>query len=209
MLSLNESTGELFLYGVVGRYFYEDCFTSTEVIYALDRLGNKRAIVRLNSPGGMADEGIAIYNAIKRHKAGADTHIDALAASAASLIALAGETRTTSLGGRWMIHKSMMWAEGNDTNLLRAVAQCQAFDKSAVEIYSQYLAKNTDVMSLLEAETWYTGPEALAAGLSTATGGTSDAKPTVASWFRNAPAALVQQSGRSYSAYARAKLLTR
>jgi len=210
MLSVNTTTGELFLYGAVGASWFDDSFSSTEVIKALDSIGNKRAIVRINSPGGVADEGIAIYNAIKRHKAGADTHVDALAASAASIIALAGETRTTSLGGRWMIHRALTIDLGNATQLRKTADTLETYDRSLVEIYSQYLAQGTDVMALLEAETWYTGPEAIAAGLSTTTGGATDAKPTVASWFKNPPTALVQSAANAYPgvqhwAYARAK----
>lgn len=207
MLSVNQSTGEIFLYGAVGASWFEDSFSSTEVIQALDSIGSKRATIRINSPGGVADEGIAIYNAIKRHKAGADTHVDALAASAASVIALAGETRTTSLGARWMIHRALTIDLGNATQLRKTADTLETYDRSLVEIYSQYLSDGTDVMALLEAETWYTGPEAVAAGLSTSTGGASDAKPTVASWFKNPPASLVQQSAKSSSLYlAKAKL---
>lgn len=205
MLSVNQNTGELFLYGVVGNYYYEDCFTALEVIKALSMLGSKRAIVHINSPGGLADDGIAIYGALKRHSGGVDTHVDALAASAASVIALAGETRTTSLGARWMIHKALTFVEGNESALLKALAQVQSYDKSLVEVYSEYMNKGTDIMALMEAETWYTGPEAVEAGLSTANGGESNAKPMVASWFKNPPAALVQQASRSHGAYARAK----
>jgi ATP-dependent protease ClpP protease subunit len=210
MLSLNKSTGEIFLYGAVGASWYEDSFTSVEVIDALNDIGNKRAIVRINSPGGVADEGIAIYNAIKRHKAGADTHVDALAASAASVIALAGETRTTSAGARWMIHRALTIDMGNATQLRKTADTLETYDRSLVEIYSEYLPEGTDVMALLDAETWYTGPEAVAAGLSTSTGGKSDAKPTVASWFKNPPAALIQSAVKAYPgvqhwAYAKAK----
>lgn len=214
MLSVNQSTGELFLYGAVGAGFFDDAFSSMDVLKALDLIGNKRAIVRINSYGGVADEGIAIYNAIKRHKAGADTHVDALAASAASIIALAGENRTTAKGGRWMIHRALTIEIGNATQLRKTADTLETYDRSLVEIYKEYMPKGTDVMALLEAETWYTGPEAITAGLSTANGSDSDAKPAVASWFKNPPAALVQQSVRSHKAYARAKafgtqLLTR
>jgi ATP-dependent protease ClpP protease subunit len=214
MISVNQKTGELFLYGAVGASWFEDSFSSVEVIDALDQIGDKRAIVRINSPGGVADEGIAIYNALKRHKAGVDTHVDALAASAASVIALAGDTRTTSAGARWMIHRALTIDIGNATQLRKTADTLETYDRSLVEIYSQYMASGTDVMALLDAETWYTGPEAVAAGLSTATGGATQARATMASWFKNPPAALVQQASKSRGAYARAKafgtnLLTR
>lgn len=209
MLSVNTTTGELFLYGAVGASWFDDSFSSTEVIKALDSIGNKRAIVRINSPGGVADEGIAIYNAIKRHKAGADTHVDALAASAASVIALAGETRLASAGSRFMIHRALTMDLGNATQLRKTADTLETYDMSLIEIYSQYLPEGTDVMSLLEAETWYTGPEAVAAGLLTATGGATQARATMASWFKNPPAALVQSARRSHCAYAKAKAFQR
>lgn len=128
MLSVNTTTGELFLYGAVGASWFDDSFSSTEVIKALDSIGNKRAIVRINSPGGVADEGIAIYNAIKRHKAGADTHVDALAASAASVIALAGETRLASAGSRFMIHRALTMDLGNATQLRKTADTLETYD---------------------------------------------------------------------------------
>jgi hypothetical protein len=209
MLTVNQSTGELFLYGAVGASWFEDSFTSMEVIEALASIGKKRAIVRINSPGGVADEGIAIYNALKRHKPGVDTHVDALAASAASVIALAGETRTTSTGGRWMIHRALTIDLGNATQLRKTADTLETYDRSLVEIYSEYMPAETNVMALLDAETWYTGPEAVAAGLSTATGGATQAKATLASWFKNPPASLVQTAVRKERGpYVRAKCLT-
>lgn len=207
MLSVNQKTGELFLYGVVGNYMYEDSFSANEVIDALATIGNKKVIVHINSPGGLADEGISIYNALKRHAAGVDTHVDALAASAASVIALAGNTRTTATGARWMIHRSLTWAQGNVNDLQKAISQCQSYDKSLLEIYSEYMPDGTDIESLMDAETWYTGPEAVAAGLSTSTGAATQAKAAMAAWFKNPPAAFVQQSSLRGS-LARAKLFS-
>ena len=80
---------------------------------ALESLDGGRATVRINSPGGSADEGIAIYNTLKRYAGGVDTINEALAASAASVIFLAGETRTMSAGSRLMIHRALTIEIGN------------------------------------------------------------------------------------------------
>jgi hypothetical protein len=107
MLQVNNKTNELLIYDVIGEDWFGGGITAKNVIAALDEFGGKRVTVRINSPGGVADEGIAIYNALKRYEGRVDTVIDSIAASAASVIALAGEKRTTSEGGRWMIHRAM------------------------------------------------------------------------------------------------------
>jgi ATP-dependent protease ClpP protease subunit len=116
--------------------------------------------------------------------------VAALAASAASVIALAGETRTTSAGGRWMIHRAMAIAIGNADEMRKTVDVLETYDRSLVEIYSQYMG-DANVLDLMSAETWYTADEAIAAGLSTGKAAESGAKAKVASWFRNAPACLL------------------
>lgn len=194
MLNVNLTTGEIYLYGVVGGGFWEDGFTEADVIEALGKIGNTKAVVRINSPGGSADQGISIYNALRRHKAGVDTVVDSLAASAASVIALAGESRTSSIGSRWMIHQALTLDIGNADQLRKTAGILDKYDESIVEIYSKYLPAGTDALALMKAETWYTANEAKASGLATAVDGESDAKPTVASWFRNPPKSLVQQS---------------
>lgn len=200
MLSVNAKSGEVYLYGVVGGGMFEDGFTESDVLKALSDLGNKRATVRINSPGGSADQGISIYNALKRHKYGVDTVVDSLAASAASVIALAGEKRTSSIGSRWMIHRAMTFEVGNANRMRKTADVLEKYDDSLIEIYSQYMAAD-DIKSLLEAETWYTADEAMQAGLATEVDGKTDAKPAIAAWFENPPDDLVEQAVKNtYSA---------
>lgn len=210
MLTVNQKTGEIFLYGVVGDGMGDDSFSSLDVIDALASLGSKRASIRINSPGGVADEGIAIYNAIKRHKGGADTFVDALAASAASVIALAGENRTTSPGARWMIHRAMTLDAGNATQLRKTADTLEMYDRSLVEIYSQYSPAGIDIMEMLDAETWFTGPESVSIGFSTKIGVPTGQKAAMASWFTNAPENMESCTEskpfkKSYCAFVKAK----
>jgi len=188
MLTVNNKTSEIFIYDTIGEDWFGGGVTAKAVIDALDMLDGKRALVRINSPGGIADEGIAIYNALKRYDGGVDTVVDSLAASAASVIALAGETRTTSAGGRWMIHRAMGLAIGNAPEMTKTAEILAKYDQSLVQIYSEYMPAGTDIMALLAAETWYTAEEAIAAGLSTGKAqDAADAKPVNARWFKNAP----------------------
>lgn len=192
MLKVNAKTGEIYIYDVIGADWFGGGITAGNVISALDELKGKPAIVRINSPGGIADEGIAIYNALKRYEGGVTTIVDALAASAASVIALAGTTRETSQGGRWMIHRAMSLAIGNAEDMSKAAGVLTKYDESLVEIYSEYMDAS-NIMDLLTAETWYTADEAVSAGLSTGRGDSSEAEPMVAAWFKNAPAAILNK----------------
>jgi ATP-dependent protease ClpP protease subunit len=187
MLKVNAKTSEIFIYDVIGKDFYGGGVDAKQVVEALDSLNGKRATVRINSPGGVADEGIAIFNALKRYHGGVDTIVDSLAASAASVVALAGESRLTAPGARWMIHRAMTVAIGNSEDLTKAAETLATYDQSLVEIYSKYMPSDTDILALMSAETWYTASEAIDIGLSNGTVEPVSASPMNAAWFHKAP----------------------
>ena len=207
-IRIDKNSGELFLYGVVGEMWDGEGFGTSEVLDALAALGGKRAIVRINSPGGYASDGVAIYNALKRYSGGVDTIVDSIAASAASIIALAGEKRITARGGRWMIHRAMCLAMGNVTDMQHAIDALSNCDQSLIDIYQTCMPGTPEeIRGLMEAETWYTGETAMAAGLSTAIGDQTNAKPKIAAWFKNTPQALLSQvHNRGVRDAAKAKL---
>lgn len=190
MLSVNEKTKTIYLYDVIGQNWFGEGVSSGGVIEALNQFDGERVTVRINSPGGVVDEGIAIYTALREHSGGVDTIVDALAASIASIIALAGESRTTAKGARWMIHRASTIAMGNANDMRKIVDVLEKHDESILSIYEDYLAEDKDAIAkLLDAETWYTADEAIAAGLSTGMTSKSSEKPTPAAWFRNPPKA--------------------
>lgn len=189
MLKVNASLGEIYIYDTIGKDWYGGGVDAKQVIDALDGLGGKRAIVRINSPGGTADEGIAIFNALKRYHGGVDTIVDALAASAASVIALAGENRLTAPGARWMIHRAMTVSVGNAEDMRKAADTLQKYDESLVEIYAQYIPQDpSKIMDMLTAETWFSASDAVEVGLSNGTvAEVVDTAPMNAAWFTKAP----------------------
>jgi ATP-dependent Clp protease, protease subunit len=194
---IDRETKEIYVYGPIGGSFWEDGITAELMVAALSQMGDSRVTIRINSPGGVADEGIAIYNALRRHKGGVDTVIDSVAASAASIIALAGEKRTTAKGGKWMIHRALTFAIGNYSEMLKVANTLKKYDESLVEIYGEYMdADASEIESLMDEETWYTGSEAIAAGLGTADDLELDAapEPAVASWYKHAPEAIAASS---------------
>lgn len=138
---------------------------AAEFVRDLSRLEAKTINVHINSPGGDVFEAWAIYQAIRSHKARIVVHIDGLAASAASVIALAGDEIRMARGAFFMIHRPYVMAIG-DADGLRETADLLL--KAEGEIESLYVDKSNlslvEVRAAMAEETWYSPTEAKAAG---------------------------------------------
>jgi len=133
--------------------------------------------LQINSPGGSAWDGYAIYNAIKAHPATVTVHIVGIAASAASFIAMAGDEIVAYRPSEMMIHDASgyvdIWGGYNSTELGRLVDELTqlkaALDQTSDEIAAIYAAKaggtTAEWRALMTQTTWYTPDTALAAGL--------------------------------------------
>jgi ATP-dependent Clp endopeptidase proteolytic subunit ClpP len=126
--------------------------------------------VHINSPGGSVTDGIAIYNLLKNHSATVNVIVDGLAASMASVIAMAGDTITIPENALMMIHNPRGGASG-DANGLRKTAEI--LDKMKAAMTTAYANKtgkdSLEISALMDDETWMTGREALAMGFATQT----------------------------------------
>jgi len=136
------------------------------MIAQLNEISTKTINVRINSPGGAVFEAIAIYNALVSHSATINVYVDALAASAASVVAMAGDKITMMVGSQMMIHDAMGIEIGNAAEL-RAYAEF--LDKQSDNIASIYSAKTggdpADLRALMLKETWLFANEAVDLGL--------------------------------------------
>lgn len=189
MLKVNKKTGEIFLYGVIGPEDMGGDIDEMDFINALESLEGKRAHLRINSPGGHVDHGVSMYNAAKRYEGGVDVTNDSLAASIASVIAMAGEKRNTSDGARWMIHRARGGIMGTASQIRQYLDRLDSYDASIVDLYTGVLGKDAaEVGTMLDAETWFTSDAAVAAGLANGKAGKTNARPRIAAWFQNAPA---------------------
>ena len=122
--------------------------------------------LRINSPGGSVFAARAMETALREHKARIVVHIDALAASAASFLAMAGDEILISKGAMVMIHKAWTYAWGNATDLTEAAALLEKIDGTLAETYADRTGKSVLEMSdLMAAETWFTAQEAVDSGL--------------------------------------------
>lgn len=126
--------------------------------------------VRLNSPGGSAYDGIAIHNVLKEHPAKVTVVVDGVAASAASVIAMAGDVIRIPKNGMLMIHEPATFAFGTKDDLLKSVAQLDSMLTASIETYAAKSGQAAEkIAQWMKDETWFTGQEAVDAGFATTT----------------------------------------
>lgn len=146
-------------------YWTGDGVTSKRVAGALRAIGDKDVIVTINSPGGDYFEGLAIYNLLRDHPAKVTVKIVGIAASAASVIAMAGDEVQIARAGFLMIHNTWVIAAG-DRHSLRDVADwLQPFDETAVDIYAARTGIDPKkIGQMLDREAWIGGKDAVEQG---------------------------------------------
>lgn len=188
MILCKADTSEIFLEGVVGADWTGEGITTAGVADALKHMKG-RATIRINSPGGSADEGMAIYNLLRRHAGGVDTHNEALAASAASIIFLAGDRRTMERGSKLMIHRAHAISIGNQESMRKMADVLDLYDSDMAKLYAEFMDKPVDeVLSLMNEETWFDADSALGANLATHLSPTVKKKTAAAAaWFKHPP----------------------
>jgi ATP-dependent Clp endopeptidase proteolytic subunit ClpP len=134
--------------------------------------------VHINSPGGSAFDGVAIYNALRDHPAKVETMVDGLAASAASFIAQAGDTRFMAASASMMIHPAQGFAAGDAEEMRKTADMLQKVSDSIAGIYAERSGRDKeDFDTLMAAETWFTAAEAVEAGLIDKVGSPANPKP--------------------------------
>ena len=139
--------------------------TAKRISAALRGIGKNDVVVTINSPGGDYFEGLAIYNLLRDHPAKVTVKIAGIAASAASVIAMAGDEVQIARAGFIMIHNTWVVAAG-DRHGLRDVADwLQPFDETAVDIYAARTGLDAkEVGKMLDRETWIGGKDAVEQG---------------------------------------------
>ena len=160
--ALGADTTELMLYDEIGYWGV----TAKQFNGALSAVTTPKISLRINSPGGDVFDGYAMFNALKSHSAEAAVTIDGLAASAASVVALGGDTVAMADPSMMMIHRAWTVAMGNAGDM-RATADVLAkVDGQIADVYSQKTGKSSKAMlELMDAETWLTAQEAADLGL--------------------------------------------
>lgn len=149
----------------IGEDWYGNGVTSKRVSAALRAIGKKDVTVSINSPGGDYFEGLAIYNLLRDHPAKVTVKIVGIAASAASVIAMAADEVQIARAGFIMIHNTWVVGAG-DRHVLRDIADwLEPFDMTAIDIYAARTGLDEkDLAGMLDRETWIGGADAVDKG---------------------------------------------
>ena len=124
--------------------------------------------VYINSYGGEVAEGLAIYNALRRHKAKVTTYCDGFACSIASVIFMAGDERIMNEASLLMIHNAWTWAWGNAAELRKQADDLEKITQASVEAYKAHSSlSEEEIKNLMDNETWILPEEALSYGFAT------------------------------------------
>lgn len=162
----DESLAEVFIYDVIGEDFWGEGVSAKAFSKDLAALDAETIRVFINSPGGAAWDGIAIMNALLRHKARVEVVVDGLAASAASVIAMAGDHVTMARGSELMIHEAWGFVMGNAKDMTDTSAVLGKLSDSIADTYAAKAGGDRAAWrERMQAETWYTAEEAVTAGL--------------------------------------------
>lgn len=159
--------GTVHIYDEIGMSLFGGV-DAAELVAEIEALDVDELEVRINSPGGYAFDGLNIANAILRHKARTSTYVDGLAASAASIVALAGDEVVMSKYGQMMLHNAHAVIMGGAEDLRDAAKVLDKLNDSVADYYADRAGGDGKTWARAMArETWYNADEALEAGLAT------------------------------------------
>lgn len=154
---------------IVGEKWFDEETSATSFRDALKELGDVSTInLSINSGGGSVFDGIAIYNMLKSHKATVNVYVEGLAASIASVIAMAGDTITMRSGSMLMIHRPFTVLQGNAEEMRKAAETLEKMGDNIVNIYSDRTGiQAEEIQQIMSAETWLSAEEAVDQGWAT------------------------------------------
>lgn len=154
------------VYDVIGYdYWTGEGVTAKRIAAALRSMGAGPVTVNINSPGGDMFEGLAIYNLLREHKGEVTVKVLGLAASAASIIAMAGDKVQIARAGFLMIHNAWVVSMGNRNDLREVADWLEPFDAAMADIYAARTGADVNGMAkLMDSEAWIGGTRAVEDG---------------------------------------------
>jgi len=160
------TVAQVYIYDRIGGNFWGEGTTAQSFIDQLQEIDDDTIELHLNSPGGAAFDGIAMKNALRQHDAYVHVIVDALAASAASIVAMAGDKVSMEESSQMMIHNASGIVLGNANEMRTFADDLDKMDQNIAEVYHNVAGGSIDDWKqAMSDETWYTGAEAVAAGL--------------------------------------------
>lgn len=167
----NEATGttEITIYGLIGDSWWEDSVSASDIDNALKNVTGD-IVINLNSPGGDAFDGIAIYNRLNKHNGKVTINVDGWACSAASVIAMAADELVMGLGSMLMIHEASSLVWGTKTEMRKEADVLDELEEGIIDIYmTKANVSREEIRSMVDSETWFGAQKALDIGFATST----------------------------------------
>ena len=157
----SELSAEVCIYEEIGSYG----ITAKSFLDQIKNVGKRKITLRINSPGGEVFDGLAIYNRLREHAGGVEVKIDGIAASMASVIAMAGAPVSMAENALLMVHNPSGLCAGNSGDMRELADMLDKVRGSLTSAYERKTGKTTEeIGAMMDAETWMTAQEALAAG---------------------------------------------
>jgi ATP-dependent protease ClpP protease subunit len=161
-----DGVADVYIFDEIGESLWGGGVSSSAFQEQLRSITTQQINLHINSPGGNFFDGVAIMNSLRDHDAKVVVHVDGLAASAASVIAMAGDEIVMNLGSQLMIHEAHGGAHGPADTMLEMVSALNSSSESMASIYAERAGGSADEWrAAMKAETWYTAQEAVDAGL--------------------------------------------
>jgi len=156
------------IYGRIGQTDDGSGVTANRIGAALRAIGQRDVMVNINSPGGDFFEGVAIYNQLREHQAKITVRVLGVAASAASVIAMAGDDILMGDSTHIMIHNAWAVAVGNRHDFIESSNRLAVFDAAMAKVYAQRTGiEETEAAAMMDKETWITAEAAISRGFAT------------------------------------------
>ncbi|HEM8507780.1 TPA: Clp protease ClpP [Citrobacter koseri] len=154
------------IFDVIGKDYWDEGVTAKRISGALRSLNGADVTVNINSPGGDMFEGLAIYNLLREYQGKVTVKVLGIAASAASIIAMAGDEIQIGRGAFLMIHNCWVFAVGNRHDFAELAVSLEPFDKAMADIYAARSGlEMSTVQKLMDAESYIGGSDAVEKGL--------------------------------------------
>jgi ATP-dependent protease ClpP protease subunit len=152
---------------MIGQSWYdEDAVTAGDLARTLDQIGPNGIDLRINSGGGDVFDGIAMHAMLLEHPSDVEAHVDGIAASAASFIAMAGGTVKVHRMAKMMIHNAAGLAWGNKAVLRELADVLEEIDVTIAQEYADRSGRPADEWAgYMDAETWFSAAKAVELGL--------------------------------------------
>lgn len=162
IVNADSARPKLYVYDVIGGWDLD----AAEFVQAVHSITADAVDLHVNSPGGFVYDAVAMFEALEQHPAAVDVHIDGLAASAASFLAMAGDSVEIARGGRMMIHDAQLVVWGGPAELQEALDLANAVSDDISAYYAGRAGGTPESWrTAMRATTWYSAAQAKDAGL--------------------------------------------